>query len=974
VLRREARRRKPPAIGATWFVGPVLGLLLAILLLPTGVVGSSLSPGPARSDLAAPRVATVLPAHRCDPLPSTGCGATPRPLPPPAGAPPVKPQTWTDLTGDVGTPPAARWLAAMVYDPVDRYVVLFGGYGPGGNYGDTWTFANNQWTQLSVAGPGPRYAATMAWDAKDGYAVLFGGYDSANGVYYNDTWTFVHGTWTNITGTTNQTPAARWRASMAYDAADGYVVMFGGTNSAGTAYSDTWKFVGGNWTKLTVTGSPPGRYRASMAFDPAGNDTVLFGGCTSSCPDSTTWTYHNLTWSLRSIATHPSARVYYGFTYSPIAGTLLLFGGSSSGASNVPLSDTWNYTNGTWAQLTTLAHSPPAVAYLMMAFDPVDGYTVMYGGQWANGTYSDQTWALGPSILGELTVAPGAIDLHQNATVNATPFGYSKYVTYSYPTLPPGCAAGNVSTFVCTPNATGNFSVVATLNDSLGVPRTESTSLAVNADPVVASFTVDHPSVTVGSAVNLTPNVTGGTPPYFFQYRGLPSGCGSRDVAPLRCLPGSGSVGPVTVEVEASDAVGYGAFANVSFTVNPRPNVTALLAFPAAIDVGQPLTLRATVVGGTAPISYAYSNLPSGCAPVDAATLNCTPLAAFSGRVELNATDAFGWASEASVLITVAPDPTLTAAAAAPVAFDLGSPVHLWANVSGGTAPFTYRYSNVPVGCTPAPTAATTCTPQIAGEVNLSVEVTDAVGYSVNGTITFTVSPALTLAAVNLSSGAIDLRQNVTISAVPFGGTAPFSYRFKGLPYGCPPTGPANGTLRCAPSKPGISTIDATVTDAAGESVTASGILTVHPDPTVTGFSATPSAVTLGAAVDLLVNVSGGSGVFSYSYSGLPAGCSSENRSPLVCTPSATGSFAVVVTVTDSLGYRTSAETNVTVTAAAASSTILGFSPGAFYGVIAAVVILLLVVAVAALILRRRRNAPAKAPEAWSEDPSGPTR
>ena len=98
---------------------------------------------------------------------------------------------------------------------------------------------------------------------------------------------------------------------MTYDAADGYVLLFGGTDSTGaTTYSDTWEFLAGNWTDLAtkVSGTPPGTYRTEMSYDPLGGYAVLFGGCTTStCPDQNTYTYHNLTWKSLSLSTKPAA-------------------------------------------------------------------------------------------------------------------------------------------------------------------------------------------------------------------------------------------------------------------------------------------------------------------------------------------------------------------------------------------------------------------------------------------------------------------------------------------------------------------------------------------------------------------------------------------------------------------------------------------------------------------------------------------
>jgi len=77
----------------------------------------------------------------------------------------------------------------MVYDPVDRYVLLFGGEQGGSLYGDSWMFAHGKWTQLSPAtSPSGRTACAMTYDAKDGYTLLFGG--STGTTILTETWSY----------------------------------------------------------------------------------------------------------------------------------------------------------------------------------------------------------------------------------------------------------------------------------------------------------------------------------------------------------------------------------------------------------------------------------------------------------------------------------------------------------------------------------------------------------------------------------------------------------------------------------------------------------------------------------------------------------------------------------------------------------------------------------------------------------------
>ncbi|HXQ95138.1 MAG TPA: PKD domain-containing protein [Thermoplasmata archaeon] len=86
--------------------------------------------------------------------------------------------------------------------------------------------------------------------------------------------------------------------------------------------------------------------------------------------------------------TPPSARSYgRSFAYDPHDGYLLLFGGYTGGGY---LADTWTFHNGTWKQLTPSVH-PSARDHGTLAWDPLDGYMLLFGGSGNGGAYSD-TW------------------------------------------------------------------------------------------------------------------------------------------------------------------------------------------------------------------------------------------------------------------------------------------------------------------------------------------------------------------------------------------------------------------------------------------------------------------------------------------------------------------------------------------------------------------------------------------------------
>ena len=64
---------------------------------------------------------------------------------------------------------------------------------------------------------------------------------------------------------------------MAYDAARGNVVLFGGGGPPGFL-SDTWTWNGSQWTQRFPASNPPGRDNSGVTYDVARAKVVLFGG------------------------------------------------------------------------------------------------------------------------------------------------------------------------------------------------------------------------------------------------------------------------------------------------------------------------------------------------------------------------------------------------------------------------------------------------------------------------------------------------------------------------------------------------------------------------------------------------------------------------------------------------------------------------------------------------------------------------
>ncbi|MGB9232275.1 MAG: kelch repeat-containing protein, partial [Terracidiphilus sp.] len=344
---------------------------------------------------------------------------------------------WNQLSPS--TPPPARFATSLAYDSAHAQLVMFGGFGDSGIVGDTWLWNGTNWTQANPASsPSARSNQTMVYDAAQGEAVMFGGATGAPASSrLGDTWLW-NGTtnnWTQVTGLSS-TPPARSSAAMAYDAATGQVVLFGGlggSSSGGADLGDTWVWYQNSWYSESPASSPSARYGASMAYDAALGEVILFGGFDQSGnEDNDLWAWTGANWTQLSAPSSPAARDSAGMEYDPLLGQVVLFGGEQqtfNGSTLVStyLSDTWVLTgnspgNLTWTQ-QTYSTSPAARATNAMVYDAAQGQVVMFGG-YGNSGQVDDTWTWGtPQGFGNINVCPSG---------QSTPAPCSNTLTLTY--------------------------------------------------------------------------------------------------------------------------------------------------------------------------------------------------------------------------------------------------------------------------------------------------------------------------------------------------------------------------------------------------------------------------------------------------------------------------------------------------------------------------------------------------------------
>lgn len=253
---------------------------------------------------------------------------------------------WRPLERSGFTPRAAAGVAT---DSRRGRVVLFGGEDPAGPCGDTLEWDGKAWKRVAFSGPPARTTAQLAYDSKRGVTVLFGGLD-AKLQTLGDTWEWDGAGWTKRA---DSGPPPRFNHVIAFDAARGRVIVYGG-NSTGRyerdepakwLLDDTWAWDGTAWTRADDAG-PGKRDHHAMAYDAARGKVVVFGGWNGQFLDDT-WEWDGA-WT-RAESRGPSARGGLpSLLYHPEWRRVVLYGGWGDKG---PETDSWKWDGRAWSRL-----------------------------------------------------------------------------------------------------------------------------------------------------------------------------------------------------------------------------------------------------------------------------------------------------------------------------------------------------------------------------------------------------------------------------------------------------------------------------------------------------------------------------------------------------------------------------------------------------------------------------------------------
>lgn len=331
---------------------------------------------------------------------------------------------------------------------------------------------------------------------------------------------------------------------------------------------------------------------------------------------------------------------------------------------------------------------------------------------------------------------------------------------------------------------------------------------------------------------------------------------------------------------------------------------------PTTGTVGVPYGGTITVTGGTGTgqvFTLASGAVPAGLTLASNGSLSGTPTTAGTYTFTVQAVDSAGNTGVRTYTVTIGVPPIVVNPPTLPPATN-GTPYSATISATGGTGSgytFAVTAGAPPAGLTLSSGGLLTGTPTAAGTYNFTVTATDSGGNTGLRPYSLVVQPGavLTVAPPTLPNAVEDSAYSQTITASGGTGTGySFAVTAGSLPPGI--TLAPSGALSGTPPTPGSYDFTVTATDSAGNTGVRAYTLVVQPIGAIVISPPTLPNGTILSAYSQTISATGGTGTgyqFTVIAGSLPTGLTLDATSGVLSgTPTARGSFAFTVQVTDS--------------------------------------------------------------------------
>ena len=450
----------------------------------------------------------------------------------------------------------------------------------------------------------------------------------------------------------------------------------------------------------------------------------------------------------------------------------------------------------------------------------------------------------------------------------------------------------------------GSYTATLTVTDDTATTAKSTVNINVTASVPLSAGNVA--SLTSGQAplvVNFTGSAGGGTSPYTYRWT-FGDGGTSTSQNPSHTYSSAGSYTATLTVTDNSSGT-----ASTMVDINVTASVPLSAGNVASLTSGQaPLVVNFTgsASGGTSPYTYRWTFGDGGTS--SSQNPSHTYSSAGSYTATLTVTDDTATTAKSTVNINVTASVPLSAGNVASLTSGQAPlVVNFTGSASGGTSPYTYRWTFGDGGTSSSQNPSHTYSS--AGSYTATLTVTDDTATTAKSTVNINVTVSVPLSAGNvasLTSGQAPLVVNFTGSAS--GGTSPYTYRWTFGDGGTSTSQNPSHTYSSA----GSYTATLTVTD--NSSGTASTMVDINVTVSVPLSAGNVASLTSGQAplvVNFTGSASGGTSPYTYRWTFGDGGTSSsQNPSHTYSSP---GTYTATLTVGDNRSSNANARINITV-------------------------------------------------------------
>ncbi|MGA8044592.1 MAG: putative Ig domain-containing protein, partial [Terracidiphilus sp.] len=515
-----------------------------------------------------------------------------------------------------------------------------------------------------------------------------------------------------------------------------------------------------------------------------------------------------------------------------------------------------------------------------------------------------------------ITPASATVDGADSVKLSASVANDSKSQGVTW-TATGGALSSQTSTSaVLTAPAATSSAQTATVTATSVSDTTKSQSITITIPATPSITTGSLAAATVGSAYSTSLTGSGGISPYTWTLSSgtLPASITLSSAGVLSGTPMAIDAGSYNLTFKVTDSgtpAALTATKALTLAINAAPAISFTTSSLATATYKAAYSASVSATGGAGTLTYNLSTgpLPAGLALSPAGVISGTPTAAGTFPIAITASDAFGDSQTQSYTLKVVYPPLAIAPTALPTAYVNSSYTQAFTATGGSGTGYTFAVANgstLPAGLTFSAGGVLSGKPTTSGPASFGIAVTDSASNTFTGTYTLTINPAVSITtATTLPTAYVGSNYSQTLAATGGSGTG---YTWAVASGSSLPAGLAlssSGVLSGKPTTAGSASFGITVTDSVSNTQTATFTLTIAPGVTINPITL-PGGYQGTAYPGATFTATGGTGTgYSWSWapasgSTLPAGLSLSTGGAVSGTPTAAGTFNLVVTVSDS--------------------------------------------------------------------------